>query len=338
MKKGLADNQPDPHEASVGFKQKPHHWLWVTLLLASCSSDFDPFNEVIGFRLLAIKAEKPWLREGEATHIEALVSSNETVHYRWSWCPFTEGANTGFRCAVSEEAFLGAVGALGGDPAQVPPFELSTTETATYAYSIDSELLETFCQALGEGIVPDFVELPSCEDTFTAVVRLEAESAGKTIVATKELTLILRSSQMAPNQNPVIEGAVAIDPNHPTTEIPLDEGVPTPFFRDLEYLLRLDIPESASESFIDIRPDEETPRERREDLAVTWFIQAGETDVARTSFLDGEISLEETRENQWTTPKLLAFPNDKARLFFVIRDGRGGINWIVRDAEFRGTP
>ena len=73
----------------------------------------------------------------------------------------------------------------------------------------------------------------------------------------------------------------------------------------------------------------------RERLVVTWFTDAGENHLTRTSFVEERIPLEKLVENRWTTPKKIDFPKTTARMFMVIRDGRGGVSWLARTVELK---
>ena len=71
-----------------------------------------------------------------------------------------------------------------------------------------------------------------------------------------------------------------------------------------------------------------------EQLAITWFTQRGETEFSRTGYIDGEVTLEEAELNDWQTPERRDFPDETMKLYFVIRDGRGGIDWLEREVRF----
>ena len=62
-------------------------------------------------------------------------------------------------------------------------------------------------------------------------------------------------------------------------------------------------------------------------MFLTWFVEGGETKSERTTFIDGVLSIDKARLNEWKTPKTKDYEPDRLRVLVVIRDGRGGVGW-----------
>ena len=225
----------------------------------------------------------------------------------------------GFQCQISEED-LAATG--------LPflPYDLGTGPTAAFPYPTAPEALELACSTIAEqGNLPDFVPLPDCEKGFPVSVSLELSDGTETIRAVKEMVLVYGPDDER-NRNPQLGGfavrrhgedsAVALLPD-PTVLARLD--------RDTAYRLEVDIPAESSELYVAAGAEEETG----EALVVTWFVEGGELAKTRTSYFPGESQLEKAEQNDWTTPRADDFESDEMRVYTVLRDGRGGIDWIA---------
>ena len=353
----------------------------VAFVASACGPEFPPYTEISDFRVLAIKAEKPWLPPNEETLLEALVFTEDPgaeVTYQWEWCPITEGASNGHRCVITEEDLQEALSFAAQDPnipddITVEPFDLGTGETAVLRYPTNPLVLLAVCEAIYSGLgedgeLPEFVDVPDCvEDGFPITIKLTASSGGLEILSVKEV--VLRFDDRDLNTNPDISDVVAkplcLDGGSKVL-CPEDfEGFPlssspgsVPFYHDELYRLQLDIPESAIETYTPASESEEdttcaadadcpdadpvcdtqrmvcVPEAIEEQLAITWFTQRGETEFSRTGYIDGEVTLEEAELNDWQTPERRDFPDETMKLYFVIRDGRGGIDWLEREVRF----
>ncbi|MBK8010385.1 MAG: hypothetical protein IPK13_03495 [Deltaproteobacteria bacterium] len=297
--------------------------------LTACNDEFTPYNEVEGFRLLAMAADPPWLGANESAKLSALVVADPTeadVRYRWSWCPLTTGQVGGYTCAVSHDELQAAVDdAIGVGVVDVPPFEFATTATASFTYSLSPLVLRGVCAYLAEGDIPDFVSVPECGEHYPLTIRLEVTSGNQTIVGIKSLPLILEGD--ARNKNPEARGLTASVAT--STGTPLTEDGSAVLRRGVEYDLELDIDEGAAETLTS------TSTQERERLVVTWFVSAGETDRTRTSFLEGQIPFEQTKKNKWKLPTAVNDDAETARIWIVIRDGRQGTSWLTRSVKLK---
>jgi hypothetical protein len=301
------------------------------LCAMGCGEDFAPFNEIEGFRLLGLAADKPALNPTQTATLTALVRSDAPTTYDWSWCPVTGGQDSAFGCLLDEALLNDLVGSSTGtgSPPTLPAFALGTSTTATFTHSISKEILRGACDLVQSTDLPRFALVPDCQEVFPITIRLEVTSGEETIIGIKSLDLLYDTDQPTPNQNPVIEAVRVVLPQG--SELVLPPNLPTPLQRGALYRILLTIPESAAESYIGVPPDGTEPATLRETLVVSWLIRGGLVDSARTSFKEGESPLDETSTNLWRLPTELQYADGIAELVVVIRDNRGGASWVERE-------
>ncbi len=271
-----------------------------------CDSDFAPYNEVDGFRLLAIAAEPPELAPGEDVRLSALVVGDDAPTFAWSWCPVTRGAADEHRCALDVDTIDG-----------LPRGQISTATTATLEWPADVDAL---CDASALAEAPPAAPRLDCaSERPTIQVRLEVTASnGERIIALRALPFAPRDG--ARNANPRIDAVHFRDDDatHPLVDaaaLPSAATVP----------LELTIDPSAAETYAG---------GTREILRATWFVRGGETDVERTTFIpnDPVATFDRLTANAWTLPAA----GEDVALYLVLRDDRGGASWLARRARVQG--
>jgi hypothetical protein len=303
---------------------------WV-VTVAGCSNPFEPYNHLAGFRMLAVRAEPPDLAPSSTATLSALlfVPDQRPVSYDWSWCPFTAGPEQGYACAFTRDELQKAVDQrLGPGAVTIPQYALGATSTVTYAYTLPPALYQGICQASASMMLPSFVTLPDCAAAFPINIELKVKTGTQAINAVKQVNL--KYDAGAPrNSNPRIASAYVASKDKSSPPMLLDPANPPVLQRNVQYQLSLTILDSQSETYIDntLTP----PGPARETLVITWFVEAGTTDKTRTVYAPGSLALDTASVNLWTTPKAVDYPKDHVRLFFVIRDGREGVGWLVRE-------
>jgi hypothetical protein len=279
------------------------------LLLAACGQDFTPYSEIDRLRVLAVGADRPWLRFSETASISALVvkakDDDTPLSYEWSWCPLTAGNDRAYECAFSEDELQQQIdGVVGPGVIDVPPYALGTTATVTFAYDLSPLLFRGLCEAIGMQTLPDFVSVPECMGTFPITIRMKVADEDEEVIAIKELELVYDDAIAEVNTNPILGEARAFSSTITTDGLlELD--------RDMDVDLSLEV----------ITPEEE-------EIVVSWFVEAGELDTGRTN----------DQDNVWHTPREPDWPDPTARLFFVVRDNRRGVSWMERTVTLRAPP
>ncbi len=279
-------------------------------VLCGCGSDFEPRSEINYLRVLAIRAQNPVLLPGESTDITALIAQPPPdVPYTlaWEFCLSTDGAETKRACLENE--FLPTIKAVG--------------ESFEVVYPVQAEpFIQSICDR-AEGLVdqlPEGITLPNCaEEGLPATVRLSVAAEGQEeLVSTKKL--YFRVTQDADAED--TESTVQNDPNHNPRLSGLNvEGGPTALKRGTAYEVRCELDPDSIETFTPQGRD----TERKEEILFSWFIYGAELKNQLTYFNETLSPLEEARTNTITVFDDVT----EVRLWCVVRDGRGGLDWRV---------
>ncbi len=291
--------------------------LVLSLLAGSgCNDPFDPFNRLTSMRVLAIRSDPPLPAPGETVTLSALVYStpdDPPLSYEWSWCPLPGPSDQGHPCQISDQQLA----QLAEAGVQLPSFDLGDQPTAQLTHAIDPLILTQLCAGVG------LQDVPVCEGGFPVQIRLTVSSATKTETSVRQLRLRLGPAAEA-NANPNIEGLLAVpkdgDPQ------PIDEQGTMTLPRHEKTVIRAVVPESAAEEYEGLDNDRQ-PARVHEILALSWFVESGDTKAERTSFISGQIPLATAVENQWTPARTKDYPGAQSRIIVVLRDNRGGIAW-----------
>jgi len=277
-------------------------------------------------------AEPPTVIPNGTTTLEALVyaPNDEPVSYAWSWCPMRAGASDGFACALTEEE-LKAQLAAAGLPADDLTYDLGSSETAVFQYPVSPLVLAALCAAPLSG-AGDFAPfLLNCDQGFPASIGLVIRKGSEEISAFKAISLALDAESL-PNTNPSVvalaiarpgdarEAAILLESDARTYEVTLSE----------EYDLFAEVPEASAESFFGTTTVGVDPTDQREILILTWFIEGGRTRYQRTTYYEGHADFATLTENRWSLPEPEEFDGAEAQVFLVLRDNRGGVDWLTR--------
>jgi hypothetical protein len=305
----------------------------VLLALVGCSNDFAPYSQLDRLRILAIAAEPAMPLPGRTATLSALtfVPAGESAAYHWTWCPANAPASGDYVCpltqAQAEQAF--AVALDPGGNGHLPALDLGTAATATFTNPFSPAALAGLCAAGLDS--PVYAQSFDCEGGFPVTVVLDVATASASLRAGFVVRLPVGDAPEL-NQNPVPTGlqlaqVPLLDPPAPTTVSP-GETID----------LHVDIPAAAVETR-SIPPSEGPPGQRLERLTASWFADSGKIDKARTAFIDGETTLAETASNRWTAPARTEWPpSGTLELAVVLRDDRGGVGWLVRQAILEQRP
>jgi hypothetical protein len=284
------------------------------LFVVACGdAGFDKPYQVNRMRVLAIGAEPAELAPDGEVLLSALVAtvSSTPVTLDWELCLFSLGPNAGYACAEDESG-------------QAAGVTFEAQETLSLDYETVTSLVgtaEELCSQLDEISVPRFVELPECDRGFPITVRLTAGDGNSSEVAVR--TLMLLKDGIEPNSNPALGEVLADGALWPP-------DAPLPSTAD-EIEVEVEVNLDAADRIAGARP-EDAPR--REDLSLSWFVTAGELDVARTYYREGTTTDDEIRINTLVFDE--AGPDEAAttvRLWMVLRDDRGGVSWTERTLD-----
>jgi hypothetical protein len=313
------------------------HQLSVLLVISAglvgCSNDFAPYSELDRLRVLAIQAEPAMPLPGEVAALSALTfaPAGQSVTYHWTWCPAAAPAGNNYACpldqAEAKQAFAAAL-----DPnvvAELPSLDLGSSETASFVNPFALSSLAGLCATGLASTI--YAQSFDCEGGFPVTLVLDVTTAAATLRAGFVLPLPFGDTPEL-NHNPYPTGMEL-------GRTPLvDPPVAIMVARGQTIDLHIDIPADAVE-IRSIPPSEGPPGQRLERLTASWFANSGKIDKARTSFIDGETSLDQTASNRWTAPQGTDWPASGLIEFAVVlRDDRGGAGWLVRQAVLGQGP
>ncbi|HEX2657819.1 MAG TPA: hypothetical protein VHU40_06090 [Polyangia bacterium] len=299
--------------------------------LAACRPDFAPFNRVEALRILAVQAEPAAPLTGETSTLSALVftpTPDPTLAYHWTWCPLGGAANDGgYACPFKEDELNAGLAAASLPP--LPPFELGTGETAALTNSIDPQVSAAVCAG---GLTPGMKF--DCSGGFPIQLTLTVTTSTDTVTAVQKMKLRFDPT-MSPNANPPVDGlqarvgGVLMDlTDVATVTLPRDRETP---------LFALAQP-SISESYLGL-DDDGMPATLKERMFMTWFVESGDTDDTRTSFVNnGTTDFAALLENKWIPAKTKDYASSTARLFVVLHDNRGGVSWRSAIVNLEPSP
>ncbi len=277
----------------------------------------------------------------------------------WELCLFDEGANNLFRCGTIPDL-----------PSEVSRRDLGTGATASIAYNAivpAPSFIEQACSQLASADLPDFVELPSCRRGLPVTIRLTAIAAGADLagrtkdqfcldepadceIAKKSLTLLLPDKVAERNSNPRLEGlfngetelepGVALVPVCGDDSVPDEEDYDHHDPRVVPLVAPVTVGEGSGSSAELFNPEpsqvDAAPAPKREALDISWYSTfgglRGSTYWGEGVTTDDEITLNQLEFKQHMKEfGLTELPAGPVRIFAVIRDGRGGVDFLERE-------
>ena len=309
--------------------------LAVLLSLTACSYDFERSSEIRDRRILAVQIEPPEVAGGaplpEFVRVRALVvdpaNPQASAEVRWRSClrlpraaaDVGEAENT--RCPEDENTLLLTSGPV--------PLEAIS---------------------LGAPLPPDLAGLLSAESDAPALqlqVQLEVGSESQPLVAVKQLTVTSRLPEgQEINRNPVLQ-RITLDgtdwlPDTPRTlkygDCPDDrkKGVQAgdgSTVNVCEHDVEPFFDEQTQSQFYEARGLSGEPELQQEILRFAWFTDAGSFRRNTTRQFDPRDPSPDNvgPQNSWREP---ATRTERATLWLVVRDGRGGTSWERREVIF----
>lgn len=317
--------------------------LFTALLqLTACSFNFERSSEIRDRRILAIQAEPPELAGGasrpSSLQLRALVVDPSdplaVAETTWRSCIFP--AIGGFPDRDGD-----GNGPFGGGDKVCPEGD------ATVLHASGSQPISSLAQSIP---VPEEVAevLASGADVAAPQiqVQLSVSSDRGELVAIKGVTVTARlPEEQEPNRNPVIQG-LSLDgtewladgsrtirygecPDDQKEEVEAEDGS---LVRVCEHDLEPIFDEAEAQFYKErgFSGDLEVQRER---LQFAWFTDAGSFREGRTEQFDPRDPSPDNvgPKNSWREPPTRV---ERATLWVVVRDGRGGTTWTRREVLF----
>lgn len=255
--------------------------------LAGCDSDLPDRSEVEALRILGVRAEPPALADPGESELTALVADGQGARTYVWELCLVPGSPTDGFPCLDEAA----------------RFDLGDQPTATMAVPDLEPFLE---RAEEEGFT---VDLEAGLDIQVKLI--VGDETDREVTAIKRVRVSRRSDR---NTNPVLEG-IRVE------GLAWSAGQAAGVRLGQEVVLS---PVWDAESLETFEDDGQT---FREDPLLSWFVEAGDLDRARSSG--------DRPRNAWRAPTRAELDerDDERRefsLWLVLRDGRGGIDWLER--------
>lgn len=296
----------------------------LALTLAGCPignnkyakpKDLSPSWRIDKLRVLAVRADPPEILPGETATFTALVTDpdGESGAIVWLACPPDDNGGIGFGCSI-DPSFdftnatpddLAAAGFIGFEPL-IP---------AVYTAPADLlDGLDEFQQRDGEYVLVQIAVLPKAllDEGFDGASFdfNELEAGYKRLVV---------STETQPNHNPVVS-ALLVD------GVAIPEGTVVEVDAGESYKLTPVLQEGSVEIY-DYTDDDGLTTKRNEEPYFEWYADGGTVTVSASLFpyLDGE----------WQAPAADDEGPKAGTWWSVVRDRRGGMNWIAREWRVR---
>lgn len=282
--------------------------LTVCGLLAACGADFESSSQVSKLRLLALRADAPFAKPEQTVELVPLLADPETRPISWAFATCTDPA------ASTTEACLSDLDA---------PFSPFYPQDGVLVVEVGNESQYTRSQVLGVAVVacPGTIEAGQtenipvrCRDEDGALLPIERFDVG-----VKRIFVRARDQ----NANPSIE-ALTFD-GEPWDEsfVPEVEGCDVKQTDDIdecpsELHHRIGVKTSAAERGVDERS---APFEEQQ------VVQAYTTQ----GVFDFEVRIASDAANSFAALR----GEDVSTLWFVVRDDRGGVDWVTRQVQVR---
>lgn len=290
----------------------------LCLLLGGCFEPFDPPSQIKDLRILSIRAEPPEALPGETVRVDALIADPSGIvtppTLIWLLC-FPDPFGGVDACATGVGASPVAFG--------VKELEVTIPEDIPLRPEGDPNASGTVLVTLVACTSPDPTRCLECDEetgvcTFGSE-GVEAEVALKRIIVSKR-------PEEARNHNPRIEEvAVALPGSDTFIPVP-PEGLPEPLEACDGFTVRVRAPEESQEVYEEIQLGELVTV--TEFLVTSFFTTTGAVSANRIFNGAGE-----GVEPGVADVEFLPAPEDPLapiQMFFVLRDDRGGADFVSR--------
>lgn len=304
-------------------------WALAAFALSGCS-EFDPGSRVTDFRLIAVQADKPYAAPGEKVHLQTLSHEPFGRPVTWAWTTCVKPRDTTVNACLAKIAEDAR--ANGG------PIPISMGEgKSTFDTTVPSNVLDGVePRAAGNVLVGVLTvacpgalslkdpnadgELPfRCADANTH----EELPYDRYVVSVKRI--FVRNKDR--NQNPSI-GTVTWDgtpwPESEVKEVTACDNSPAAAYNDCSggdaHEMSVVVPDDAVES-----GTSEFGVPFREDIVVQYYATEG--------LFEFEARVRESPATSWKARKAAA--GKEQTLWFVVREGRGGVNWTTRKVRVK---
>ena len=326
----------------------------------SCAGDDQPeLNQIQSVRVLATRVDKPYAAPGETVNLESLVVDGRKVKpepMRMFWLPIpckNPGNDLYYNCFSSFASSFG--GGASGGPATPPPAGTDITaflkEGTSYSFQMPNDAISSHAAVSGTAAPYGLVILfnIACagsvrivdprKDTRQALPLGCFDKAGNLLGPDEFVFGFVRvfAYESIRNANPTID-AVSFGPTKDTlapvdltpgsSGIEVEKCTEEKYEKCKENALQVVVPEAAQEvNPLEIDPESSQPL--KEQVWVSFYTSAGRFKSDNKLMYDTRSSIVGDNQNILWGPKNT--PTDEVaegRGYLVVRDSRGGANWV----------
>ena len=337
-------------------------------LLSCSRSGFNTPTLLDKPRVLAIKADPPQPALGASTTLSKLVylppasvdggDPGAGVTYDWWWCPLPMSSTDPSQCPIDQPQADQLFAGISDVP--VPSLYLGAGETATFTNPFPAPILASLCERkldaipalaaagasngalVANGGLSFACTVAGFPITVKLIVRTVAGDPTRELPAVFTVYLPVNDAIPA-NVNPVVK-SISVTVNG--SDHQLDQADSQGLLLSSSVAVIPDVPLESSESLPDpndVLPPPPDPNESPylppndkpfERLDLSWYTECGDfggngLGGRRTGHLGDRpdpATFAAELQNTWNIPK--ACSGDSARITVVVRDSRGGVDWV----------
>lgn len=299
--------------------------LLAGLLLPACGAEFDPGTQVDSLRVLAVRADSPFVHPGDTVRLQALSHDPAERPISWAWAACPSPAGSRVEDCLNQVRDLAGGGEL---PLLGMGEGLDAVDVPVPADALEGIPIEARQQSLA-GVVsvacPGNLEVLNVAERipFRCTDRESGEELGLHDMVVGIKRLFLRETEQ--NQNPVIDNVLFDGEVWPSDEVKeVDACVTAKFAYD-------DCKGQAHDIATVVSPDsfEAGVDEFGRDFSESLVVQHYNTD----GIFEDEVRIAEEPETTWVARS--GSSGSTVTLWFVARDDRGGVSWTSRRVAVR---
>jgi hypothetical protein len=292
--------------------------LIVTAALAfiACGTDLQDGSRIEKLRLLALRADEPFARPGEAVELQLLAAGQRdlSLTYALATCTNPKGSTVD-----------GCLDALDGR------FEPLAVEDERFSFEVPSDVLEGLPETarpsalIGAVLVACPGELDSGATSGVPIVCRDAEGARLPIDAFEVGVKRIFVRAQDRNANPEITQVTWDGEAWPEERVPEVRACSNADTDDIE--------DCSKELRHAIRIESTAPEEGVDENGTKFSEQQVVQFYASQGVFERPVRIAGEPDNHWAAQRVSG--RDLAQLWFVVRDDRGGVGWITRQVRIR---
>jgi hypothetical protein len=291
----------------------------VALLGLGCGGDFEPASRVVDFRVIAVRADRPYAPPGAKVHLDAIAHDPAGGPIAWGWGLCVDPPSFGVLDCI--DALDPSTFTIGSAPAfdvvmpadvidRIPKVAQAQASVGVVAVACPGELtLEP------RGTVKATGDLP-----------FACRAGGRTLATHEYVAGVKRIFARATdaNANPAIAQITWDGADWPEGDIKEARGCDTGghTYGDcgdaLAHRVAVVIPESSTESGVDA-------------FGVPFTEQVVAQFYATEGIFEHDLRIARKADTRWVARRAAA--GGTVTMWFVVRDDRGGVSWAVREVR-----